>query len=92
MQVPVILDLKWKGNTALMMAAKGGYAMTVKVLIEAGADTTKRDIVSYNSFMYHGLTKETQYTKSICPLLISTHIKYYSKVSIQPVDVGLHAL
>ena len=50
MQAPAILDLSWRGHTALMMAAQGGHTMTVQVLIEAGADVTRRDImVSYIS-------------------------------------------
>ena len=46
MQAPAILHLKWKGNTALMMAAKGGHTKTVNILIEAGADVTGRNMVS----------------------------------------------
>ena len=46
MQAPAILQLKWKGNTALMMAAKGGHTKTVKILIEAGTDVTERNTVS----------------------------------------------
>ena len=46
MQAPAILHLKWKGNTALVMAAKGGHTKTVKILIEAGADVAGRNTVS----------------------------------------------
>ena len=46
MQAPAILHLKWKGNTALMMAPKDSHTMAVKVLIEASADVTGRNMVS----------------------------------------------
>ena len=46
MQAPALLHLRWKGNTALMMSAKGGHTTTVKVLIEAGIDVAIRNNVS----------------------------------------------